>query len=254
MSDGIVARLRSRLDARADLGLVLSPGWGALGPGDLARRPVRMNGNTASLGDLFDLAGSPAGRIGFEGDLRMVDRLAAGLAEGEITVEGNVGNEVGLGMSGGAIIVRGNAGARAGAAPPEARRGMTGGELVILGNAGPGAGARMRRGLLGIGRRAGPGAGATMIAGTVVVVGAADAGAGLWSKRGTVVALGGIAIPPTYKYACTYRPEYLRLALTRLRACYGFPVKSRHLSGFFHRYSGDLADLGKGEILEWAAK
>jgi formylmethanofuran dehydrogenase subunit C len=252
MTEGLVARLREPLAERADLGEVLTPGWGALQPAELARRPVRMNGRSGPLGDLFDLSGKPGGRIRFEGDLRRADRLAAALTEGWVTVDGNAGDEVGLGMSGGTIVVQGSAGARAGAAAPEARRGMSGGELVILRNAGPDAGARMRRGLLAVGGRAGPYAGATMIAGTVVILGKAEPGTGLWSKRGSIVALSDIPIPPTYRYACTYQPTVLRLALARLRDVHGLPIKARHLNGMYRRYSGDLADLGRGEILQWA--
>ena len=39
--------------------------------------------------------------------------------------------------------------------------------------------------------------------------------------------------------------------LTRLKARYDLPVEERHLTGFYRRYSGDLAELGKGEILAW---
>jgi hypothetical protein len=46
---------------------------------------------------------------------------------------------------------------------------------------------------------------------------------------------------------------HLRLILGRLRARYGLPVEQRHLTGLYRRYSGDLADLGKGEILVWTA-
>ena len=93
-----------------------------------------------------------------------------------------------------------------------------------------------------------------MIAGTVVVFGSVGLDAGLWSKRGSVVALGRITQPPTYSYACTYQPTHLRLLLTRLRADYGLPVRPRHLNGFYRRYSGDMAELGKGEILAWTTK
>jgi formylmethanofuran dehydrogenase subunit C len=233
---------------------VLGIGWGSLGPTDLARRPVRAGGRAATFGDLFELAGQAGGSIRFEGDLRQVDRLAAGLAQGMVIVDGHVGEEVGLGMSGGSIVVRGNAGPRAGAAAAEARRGMSGGELIIHGNAGPEAGARMRRGLIAIGGRAVANAGAMMIAGTVVVLGAAGPGAGLWSKRGSIVALGNVFVPQTYRYDCTYQPGWLRLTLSRLRVAYQLPVKPRHLTGFYRRYSGDLADLGRGEILEWTAQ
>ncbi|HYN22914.1 MAG TPA: hypothetical protein VE078_18285 [Thermoanaerobaculia bacterium] len=112
----------------------------------------------------------------------------------------------------------------------------------------------MRRGLLVILHAAGDRIGLGMIAGTVVVFGSAGADAGLWSKRGSVVALGRITPPPTYSYACTFQPVHLRLLLTRLRDSYGLPVRPRHLNGFYRRYSGDMAELGKGEILAWTAK
>jgi formylmethanofuran dehydrogenase subunit C len=131
---------------------------------------------------------------------------------------------------------------------------MTGGELIVGGSAGPEAGALMRRGLVVIAGGAGSHAGAGMIAGTVLVFGSIGTAAGLWSKRGSIVALDGVTVPPTYRYACTYQPVHLRLTLTRLRARYALPVQERHLTGFYRRYSGDLADLGKGEILAWTAE
>ncbi len=253
MSDGIVARLRAPLEGRADLAEALPPGWTSLGPAELARRPARVAGRSAALGDLFDLRGDPAGRIRFEGAVGAADRIGAGLAHGAVEVDGDAGDGAGLGMSGGSLLIRGSAGAGAGGAAPEARRGMTGGELVVLGDAGPEAGARMRRGLLAVGGRCGSHAGAGLIAGTLVLLGPAGPGAGLWSKRGTIVALAPIPIPPTYRLACTYHPVHLRLILGRLRGRFGLPVEERHTSGLYHRYSGDFAELGKGEILEWTA-
>lgn len=252
MSDGLVARLRARLDRPAQLGDVLAPGWGALPAAELAKRPVYAAGKgRVSLGDLFDVTGEPAGRIRFEGDLSHAGRLGAGLTDGEVVVEGNVGPEVGLGMSGGSIDVRGDAGPRAGAAAPEARRGMIGGELIVRGSVGEEAGSRMRRGLLVVGGSAGAYAGVGIIAGTLVVFGDAGPSAGLWSKRGSIVALGKVAIPSTYRFDCTYRPVFLGLVLGRLQKRYGLRVEERHLSGPYRRYSGDLADLGRGEILAW---
>jgi hypothetical protein len=86
------------------------------------------------------------------------------------------------------------------------------------------------------------------------VFGAVGADTGLWSKRGSVVALGPVTPPPTYFYACTCQPTYLRLLLTRLRSSYDLPVRPRHLNGFYRRYSGDMAESGKGEILAWTSK
>jgi formylmethanofuran dehydrogenase subunit C len=255
VSDGIVASLRAPIRGRADFGAVLAGSWSALSAVELARRTVVLDGEApAPLGDLFALSGAPSGRIRFEGDLRAGDRLGAGLSEGSVVVESSVGHEAGIGMSGGVLDVRGDAGDRAGGAEPDARRGMAGGELLVRGSVGAEPGNRMRRGLLvvtgDIAARAGP----AMIAGTVLVFGSAGRSPGIGSKRGSVVALGKVEIPATYRYACTYQPDHVRLTLLRLRARHGFEVEERHVTGLYRRYSGDLGDLGRGEILAWTAE
>ena len=248
---GLVARVTAPAES-ADFSGVLAGAWTALVPAELARRTVVVGRRgELPLGDVCEVTGTPDGTIRFTGELSRITRLGAGLTEGAVVVEGSVGDEVGLGMAGGSIEVRGDAGERAGGAAPEARRGMTGGELVVHGSAGASAGALMRRGLLAIGGTVGHHAGAGMIAGTLVAFGDVGAAAGLWSKRGSIAALAGVTIPSTYRYACTYQPIHLRLTLTRLRARYGLPTGEHHLSGYYRRYSGDLADLGKGEILVW---
>jgi formylmethanofuran dehydrogenase subunit C len=255
MSEGLTAHLKSPLTQPADFGEVFVAAWSQLDPAALAHRPVYLSaGDKVTLGDLFDIQGTARGRIRFEGDLTLAVRFAAGLAEGEVTVDGSVGPEAGSAMSGGALIIEKNAGARVGAAPQGVKRGMSGGELIVRGSAGPEAGAAMRRGLLAIGRTAGERTGLGMIAGTVVVFGDSGAETGLWSKRGSVVALGPITPPATYAYACTYQPIHVRLQLSRLKARYALPVQRRHLTGFYRRYSGDLAERARGEILQWTAK
>jgi formylmethanofuran dehydrogenase subunit C len=255
VSGGLVAKLKEPLQQRADLSEVLVGSWSTLSARELSDRPVYLERDgKARLGDLFELDGHPRGTIRFVGELDQADRLGAGLIEGEVIVDGSVGREAGLAQAGGRIDIGGDAGPRAGAAPLGFKRGMTGGELIVRGSAGAEAGATMRRGLLVILNAAGDRTGLGMIAGTVIVFGSAGADAGLWSKRGSVVALGRITPPPTYSYACTFQPVHLRLLLTRLRDGHGLPVRPRHLNGFYRRYSGDMAELGKGEILEWTAK
>jgi formylmethanofuran dehydrogenase subunit C len=255
VSAGLVAKLKEPLQQRADLSEVLVGSWTTLSARELSNRPVYLERDgEARLGDLFELDGQPQGRIRFVGELDQADRLGAGLSDGEVTVDGSVGRAAGLAQAGGKLDIGGDAGPRAGAAPLGFKRGMTGGELIVRGSAGAEAGAAMRRGLLVVLNAAGERAGLGMIAGTVVVFGAVGADPGLWSKRGSVVALGPITPPPTYSYACTFQPVHLRLLLARLHAGYGLPVRSRHLNGLYRRYSGDMAELGKGEILAWTAK
>ena len=252
---GLVARLTAPLPSPADFAAVLAGHWTALPAAELARRPVELAGrDTVPLGELCSVSGEPDGTIRFQGDFRLARRLAAALSSGTVVIDGHGGDEAGIGMSGGTLEIHGDAGARAGAALPEARRGMSGGELVVRGSVGEGAGARMRRGLLAVGGAVGHHAGAGMLAGTIVALGAIGGAAGLWSKRGSLVALDSVTIPATYRYACTYRPGYLRLVFTHLRDRYGLGIEDRHFTGRYRRYSGDLADLGKGEILAWTAE
>ena len=111
----------------------------------------------------------------------------------------------------------------------------------------------MRRGIVAIAGNSAGYVGQGMIAGTAIVFGGAGPEPMLWSKRGSLVALGAVQVPLTFRHACTYQPVHLRLLLTRLRVRYHLPVQDRHLAGYYRRYSGDMAELGKGEILEWAA-
>jgi formylmethanofuran dehydrogenase subunit C len=223
------------------------------------------------LGDLFSIDGTPDGTATLEGDLSLAERVGAGLADGFLRVEGNVGDRAGAGlvggrlelggnaghstgegMLGGLLIVRGSTGNRAGAAAPGRKRGMTGGELVILGNAGDETGAHMRRGLVAVGGTTGCCALLSTIAGTVVACGAAGPDAALWNKRGSLICLGSVEPGATYRYACTIQPVYLRLLFRRLRDVHGLPVAGAHITGRFRRYSGDLSETGKGEILAWS--
>jgi formylmethanofuran dehydrogenase subunit C len=255
MSTGLVARLKAPLQQRGDFGEVLAGPWATLSAKEMGRRPVYLEREgPVALGDLFDLDGKPEGRIRLAGNLERADRLGAGLSEGEVTVEGSVGREAGMALAGGTLDIGGDAGPRAGAAPLGFKRGMTGGELIVRGSAAAEAGAAMRRGLIVIAKGAGERTGLGMIAGTIVVLGSAGADTGLWSKRGSVVALGGITPPLTYSYDCTYQPIVFQLMLTRLRGRHGLAVQRKHLTGFYRRFSGDMAELGKGEILEWTAK
>lgn len=252
MTAGLRLRLRAPIAARVDASrLALDP---AAEAAELARREAWVDGDgPVPLGDLFVVDGTPDGTMVMEGDLSRIDGLGTGFAAGELVIDGNVGAGVGTAMRGGRIEIRGHAGARVGGATPGAKRGMTGGEIIVRGSAGIGAGAACRRGLIVVQGDAGRDAGRAMLAGSIIVLGSTGHGAGLWSKRGSIVALGPAEPPPTYRYACTYRPPHLLLTLTYLRARRQVPVGPEHLTRPYRRYSGDLAELGAGEMLIWTA-
>jgi formylmethanofuran dehydrogenase subunit C len=126
---------------------------------------------------------------------------------------------------------------------------MTGGEIVVNGSVGPEAGARARRALVAVAGDAGDHAGRAMIAGTLIVFGRVGRHAGRGSKRGSIVAVGGVEVPATYRYACTYHPPHVRLLVTYLRRRYGLSGADAALDHRFQRFCGDAGDPGKGEIL-----
>jgi formylmethanofuran dehydrogenase subunit C len=217
---------------------------------DVAAMELRCGGDTAAVGDLFEISGAGADGNGLvlAGDLRRFDWIGAGMSSGEIEVRGDVGAWAGAEMSGGLLRIIGNAHARLGAAYPGSRIGMTGGEIVVSGDAGEEAGAGMRRGLIAIGGRTGAGADLRMRAGTVIALGGMGAEAGLGNKRGTLASARRLAPPPSYAFAARFRPPALGLQLRRLREL-GLTVDDVLLRGAWARWSGDRTELARGEIL-----
>jgi len=271
MSDRITLALRSPLECALDADAIAPDRFAALGSQEISALPLWDGRNSVALGDVFAVNGERSQTVVLEGDLTKLhgvgtmmsggtleisgsigNAVGARMRGGTIRVQGSVGDDAGIAMSGGSLIIAGDARDRVGGALHGASKGMTGGDIIVRGAAGRECGARMRRGILSCGS-VGAGAGLAMIAGNIIVSGAVGDGPGIGNKRGTIVAFGGIAIPPTYAYACTYRPPHLSLMLLYLRARYALPVDDAQLHGLFKRYSGDLAEIGKGEILEWQA-
>ena|SRR2546429_310766 len=253
MSDAVTLSLAEPPTHTLIADCIAADRFGELDAKAIAHLPVVHGGRPATLGEFFKVRGGPSSVVRMEGDLARVAH-AAGMAGGELTIDGSVGRDLGLAMSGGRIDVRGHAGDNVGGARPGAARGMTGGEIIVRGSVGDEAGARMRRGTIAVTGDGGRGTGVGMIAGTVVVFGTAGPGAGRFLKRGSIVALGPIDRPATFRYACTYRPPHVGLLLRYLRDRAGVPVADRYVAGKYERHSGDLAELGKGEILRWVGE
>ena len=269
MSDRITLTLRSALARPLAADAIVPDRFAALSAQEIAALELWDGRTPIALGDVFTVSGERSGSVLLEGDLAQLHgvgtAMAAGSLEirgaignalgermrgGAIAVQGSAGDDVGTAMAGGSIVIGGSAGDRAAGALQGASKGMIGGDIVVRGGAGREAGARMRRGTLYCGS-VGSGAGLGMIAGNIIVAGAIGDGVGAGNKRGSIVALGSVSVPATYAYACTYRPPHLSLMLLSLRARFGVAVDDAHLHGLYKRYSGDLVEIGKGEILEW---
>ena len=264
-------KLRAAPLVRLDASCVRPDAFATLKEAEIARLAVWHGREEARLGDFFDVEGGASDDVRISGDLGRITHLGAAMSGGRLVVEGRAGLHTGSAMTGGelriegdaddytgalmkggVIDVRGNAGAQLGGAYAGSAPGMTGGVILVRGTAGDHAGERMRRGLIAVGGDAGPYAGARMIAGTVIVCGSLGPGPGLGLKRGTLVAGGAVELLPTFRYACAYRPGFLALLFRSLEGR-GFAVPERFASGCFLRYGGDFADMGRGEILQWAS-
>ena len=254
MSEAIVLSLRQAPAHALVADCVVPDRFAALTTNEIASLGVFHSGRAARLGDFFKVTGERSSNVRLVGDLSRVHGIGTGMAGGDMLIDGSSGQDLGVAMAGGRIDVRGGTGDNVGGARPGAAKGMTGGEIVIRGSAGDDAGARMRRGLLVILGNVGRGSGRAMIAGTIVLFGKTGPGGGRFLKRGTIVALEAMERPATYRYACTYRPPHVAVLLRYVRARSGVPVADRHVTGRYERYSGDFAELGKGEILQWAGE
>ena len=232
---------------------------------------IQRGNEQVPLGEFFDITGSAAddNELVWEGDCSRVKLIGTHLGQGRIRVEGNAGMHLGAEMSGGEIIVNGDAGDWVGAEMHGGRihvhgsaghlagavyrgghRGMTEGEILIDGNAGNEIGHTMRRGTIAVGGRTGDATGFNLIAGSILLFGETGIRPGAGMRRGTIGFLGTADPPdllPTFKFACTYKPVFLRFYMRHLQS-QGFPVPDGCLDAEYHRYCGDFLESGKGEI------
>ena len=232
---------------------------------ELAALELRLGRASVPLGELFAISPGDARTIVLRGTTPLCERIGAGLDQGAIHVEGDAGALLGVGMSGGTIAVAGSvgdlaaaeaaggvvriagdAGARLAGALPGA--GGTSGAVVLLaGSCGPAAGLRMRKGLVLVGGDAGPHAAMALRGGTVIVQGRCAPDPAPLLRRGTLLlAQAPERLLPTFADAGRHELLWLAVlerelaALGRTLALPGRRVRRLH---------GDLADLGKGEIL-----
>jgi formylmethanofuran dehydrogenase subunit C len=127
---------------------------------------------------------------------------------------------------------------------------MTDGTILIGGSAGLEVGMRMKRGLIAVGGKARDFAGLQMRGGTIILGAGAELRTGAWMIRGTIVSLTPIPLLPTFSYAATYNPTFLRLYAKHLSTL-GVTVPFADRDGSYQRYTGDTSVPGKGEILIW---
>lgn len=215
--------------------------------------------------ELFALTPGDTQQIVIRTDSDKLNFVGREMAQGSITVEGNIGAYAGMHAHGGKLTVTGNVGAYAAtgmvaglmhiggsagdflaASLPGDAHGMRGGTVVVDGNCADRLGDRMRRGVVLIRGATGSYCAARMLAGTIVVEGELGIFPGLRMQRGTLLAVHAPRLPPTFNDCGVHTFPFLRLLTHHLEAL-GHPLRKSPVRA--RRYVGDLASGGRGEIL-----
>src|SRR5579863_5809118 len=224
---------------------------------------VEGDAGEAAAGDEIEIRGDASkvkwiGRAMTRGRIRVVGNagmhLGAYMKGGAIEVTGNASDWVGGEMANGLIRIRGNAGGQVGAAYRGSLQGMRNGTILIEGTAGLEVGMRMRRGVIAVKGAVRDFAGLQMKGGTIILGQGAELRTGAWMIRGTIISLKPLKLLPTFPYACTYNPDFVRVYARHLGKELGLTIPCASSAGAYERYCGDTSVPGKGEILIWQAR
>jgi formylmethanofuran dehydrogenase subunit C len=259
-------RLKSTPPQRLDLSALLPHLLAGKTMAEIAALDLATTREKITVGDVFTIRAGSTDEIRFEGGAERFDGIGRGLQNGriivagdvgmdagrqmsggELVIEGNTGPYAGSGMSGGRLVIEGNAGDLLGAPREGEMQGMAGGLLIVRGSAGLRPGDRLRRGTIIIEGHTGDCPGSRMIAGTLIVLGRSGAHPGYLMKRGTIALAKPPALGATFletgSFASTFTATFSRLLEP------DSPRAGRLFRAALRRYSGDMAALGKGEIL-----
>jgi formylmethanofuran dehydrogenase subunit C len=264
---GLSFRLRGVPEDRLDVSALTPKRLAELSAADIGKLVVGTAKGQLTAGEAFNITGKPGDRIVFEGATGKLDFLGAGLDKGTVIVEGDAGFAAGREMSGGRLEIRGDAGSWLASAMTGGfvsvkgsaggyvgglragdRTGMTGGIVVVEGDAGDRVGERMRRGTIIVRGRCGVNAGARMLGGTIWAEQGLGTDPGILLRRGTLIGPAAEKMLPTFVDTGRHELVILRVLSRYLTATLG-RLAPRPLSGTVRKYAGDLATIGKGEIL-----
>ena len=269
-ADGLLLELRSKLEAGLDMSPLLPQKLQELKQSEIAAIKLDHGAEQVAAGDIFRIRGRSSSKlIRINGGSSYMHSVGAGISSGSIMVAGDVGDDCGLGMSGGRVKIHGNSGDFTGS-------GMSSGVIVIAGNCGddcagirPGGHAALSGGLLQVQGNSGDRAGATMSGGTLLLEGSCGFDLAMDMKAGTMLALsgcmGGVARGMKRGTIILNKPGFrpgncfagngehdLNIVRIIMRDLASRAVGLRFLKKYpmlVHRYTGDLAVDGVGEIL-----
>lgn len=261
---GLRLRLKAVPAGRLDLSCLQPGPLTAYTAAEVAKLPFE----DGTLGDLFEIAAiEDANTLVLAGTTRACDGIGDRLAAGTLIVEGDAGEYagrfmkggrldikgsasgyLGAGMKGGLITVEGSAGDFVGGLLPGEKFGMAGGLIRVGGDIGARAGDRMRRGTIVVKGKAGSAAGSRMAGGTIWAEGGFGPGAGPLMRRGTLIGPKADQMLATFSDCGQHDMVFLRL-ISRFVAAELGSLAPPALPAKVRRYAGDMATIGKGELL-----
>ncbi len=264
---GLTFRLSAVPDERLDLSPLTPKRLAEMPSGDIARIVVGTSKRQLTVGDFFSVSGKAGDTVTIAGGSSRLDFIAADLDHGTVIVEGDAGICAGRsmrggkleirgdagawlasGLEGGLVCVKGSAGGFIGGQRAGDRFGMTGGIVVVEGHAGDRTGERMRRGTIIVRGRCGVNAGSRMLGGTIWTEQGFGSAPGVLLRRGTLIGPSVEKMLPTFVDTGKHDLVILRILSRYLAAVLG-PLAPRPIAGAVRKYAGDLATVGKGEIL-----
>lgn len=260
-------RLNTSPTGRINLSGINPTKLAGLSAAEVARLHVEAGPEKICLGDCFKVEGTGNDTLVIEGTNARCDFIGAENKDGTIIVDGDAGFYAGRQMRGGRLEIRGNAGAflassledglvvvdgsagdNLGAPLRGERDGIGGGIVVVKGEIGNSAGARMRRGTIIASGKIGSGAGERMMGGTLWTATGFGTDAGIQMRRGTLIGPSVERMRPTFLDCGLHELGILNIMSRYLKETLG-ELAPHPITGSVRRFAGDMASIGRGEIL-----
>ena len=264
---GFTLKLRQAPNMRLDLSGLIPSKLAGLSAGEIERLAMETEFGPGKAGDFFAVSGTASETLTIEGASDRLDFIGKGLDLGTVVIEGDAGAYAGAditrgrleihgnagaylaaGAKGGLVTVKGSAGDFLGGARSGERFGMLGGTVIVDGNVGTRTGERMRRGTVITRGTFGPAAGSRMVGGTLWTEKGFGSGPGPLLRRGTLIGPAVEGLLPTFNDCGKHDLLILRILSRYMTDTLG-ALAPRPLPTVVRRLAGDMAALGKGEIL-----
>lgn len=260
--------MKYRPTQRVDMSPITCDKLDGLELAEIAAIELQNGKRKIRVDELFALSGSDVWNIHIDNSFSKLDYIGHQLDGGKIRVTGDVGAYLAMEMRSGQVVVSGNTGIYAAcqmkngllqvvgdvgdflaSALAGNKKGLQGGTVIVRGNAGDRVGDHMRRGMVLIEGDVGDYCGSRMIAGTIAVMGKAGLNIGYGMRRGTLLLWQKPKVPATFGDCGTHTFSFLPMlfgAMSKFES--KFSDSSKHFNRV-HRYGGDIAEIGQGEIL-----